>query len=125
MSVLKSQGVVNPESYLQKIVQTYPKFAPILSTKIPQNLISVIWNDPVTKQIASIFSSNKQVRDSLKTSKCSLVFDSGTIKYNQFFDETKVGEVFLLREIFVNDNLVIQNHPMMDVQQIVVLIIQQ
>lgn len=60
--VLKSQGISNSETYLQQIIQTYPKFIPILNTRIPQTLLPLIWNDPVTQQLASIFS-NRQVRE--------------------------------------------------------------
>ena len=66
--VLKSQGVFNSEQYLQKIIQAYPKFIPILNTRIPQNLLPLIWNDPVTQQLASIFS-NRQVRISFDSFK--------------------------------------------------------
>ena len=59
--MLKSQGISHSEIYLQKIIQSYPKFIALLHTKIPSSLISIIWNDPIVKQIASIFG-NKQVR---------------------------------------------------------------
>jgi hypothetical protein len=64
--VLKSQGIFTSETYLQKIIQSYPKFIPLLHTKIPQSLIAVIWNDPIVKRIASIFS-DKQVNIIEKT----------------------------------------------------------
>jgi len=59
--VLKSQGIFHSEIYLQKILQAYPKFTSLLHTRIPQNLIPFIWNDPVVNQLSSIFS-NKRVR---------------------------------------------------------------
>ncbi|CAF2687583.1 unnamed protein product [Rotaria sp. Silwood2] len=57
--VLKSQGTLNSENCLQKIIHSYPKFIPLLHTRIPQNLIPVIWNDPIIKQIASIFNNRQ------------------------------------------------------------------
>ncbi|CAF0872243.1 unnamed protein product [Adineta ricciae] len=53
--LLKSQGVIYSDSCLQKIIHSYPKFLPLLHTRIPNHLISVIWNDPILKHIASIF----------------------------------------------------------------------
>ncbi|CAF3517497.1 unnamed protein product [Rotaria sp. Silwood1] len=60
IQLLKSQGALNSENCLQKIIQAYPKFIPLLHTRIPQNLIPVIWNDPIVKHIASICNNNKQ-----------------------------------------------------------------
>lgn len=57
--VLKSHGVFNAEGYIQKILLAYPKFTPLLHTKIPENLISPIWNDATMKQLASIFSQKR------------------------------------------------------------------
>ena len=59
--VLKSQGASDSEVYIRQICRTYPKFTPLLYSHIPENLISVIWNDPVMQQLASIIG-NKQVR---------------------------------------------------------------
>ncbi|CAF5225465.1 unnamed protein product, partial [Rotaria magnacalcarata] len=55
-----SCGAFNSENYLQKIIHTFPKFIPLLHTRIPQNLIPIIWNDPVIKQIASMFGNNQE-----------------------------------------------------------------
>ncbi len=98
--VLKSQGVSNSESYLQKVIQTYPKFVPILNTKIPPYLVSIIWNDPVTKEIASIFG-NKQVSKFFPNLRlCSSIFNLGSIEFDNYFDKTKVGgEVFVERNV--------------------------
>ncbi|CAF2100174.1 unnamed protein product [Rotaria magnacalcarata] len=60
IQLLKSQGAFNSENYLQKIIHTFPKFIPLLHTRIPQNLIPIIWNDPVIKQIASMFGNNQE-----------------------------------------------------------------
>ena len=54
--VLRSQGKTTSRSQIQKILRTYPKFAPLLNSRVPSNLIPVIWNDPVVRQIASIIS---------------------------------------------------------------------
>ncbi|CAF0846486.1 unnamed protein product [Rotaria sordida] len=68
VQLLKSQGTLNSENYLQKIIQSYPKFIPLLHTRIPQNLVPVIWNDPIVKQIASIFNNNKQDESTVESS---------------------------------------------------------
>jgi hypothetical protein len=63
--VLKSEGIFDSGNYIRQIAQTYPKFIPLLNTRIPKNLISIIWNDPVMKRLAAIFG-NKQVRNDSK-----------------------------------------------------------
>ena len=89
--VLKSYGVPNSESYLQKVIQTYPKFIPILNTRIPTYLVSIISNDPVTREIASIFG-NKQVRDCFQSLRYWSTYNLGSTEFDNFFDQTKVGE---------------------------------
>ncbi len=59
--VLKAQGTTDSQSYIQQICRTYPKFTPLLHSPIPQNLIPIIWNDPVMKKLASIIG-NKPVK---------------------------------------------------------------
>jgi hypothetical protein len=66
--VLKSQGISNSENYLQKIIQAYPKFTPLLHTKVPQHLFSTIWNDPVMKQLALIFSNKRDQSSNVNSS---------------------------------------------------------
>ncbi|CAF1143690.1 unnamed protein product [Adineta ricciae] len=58
--LLKAQGTSNPHHCIQQISRTYPKFKPLLHSRVPPDLISVIWNDPVMRQIASVISA-KQV----------------------------------------------------------------
>ncbi|CAF4251550.1 unnamed protein product, partial [Adineta steineri] len=72
INLLKSHGIFYSESYLQKIIQFYPKFLPLLHTKIPQHRIYTIWNDPIMKQIASILG-HKQNEISVKSYTESLV----------------------------------------------------
>ncbi|CAF0778709.1 unnamed protein product [Adineta steineri] len=57
--ILKSQGIQNPQNYIQQISRTYPKFNPLLYSRVPQHLISIIWNDPVMKHLASIISTKQ------------------------------------------------------------------
>ena len=59
-SVLRSQGTIDAQQHVYQIGRTYPKFIPLLNSRIPQHLISRIWNDPVMKQLSSIIS-HKQV----------------------------------------------------------------
>ncbi|CAM4966214.1 unnamed protein product, partial [Rotaria socialis] len=56
-NLLRSQGAVDSHTYIQQIVRTYPKFAPLLYSRVPDHLISFIWNDPVMRQLASIISN--------------------------------------------------------------------
>jgi hypothetical protein len=60
LSVLKSQGAPDSQNYIHQIIRAHPKFAPLLHSRIPQNLIPIIWNDPVMKRLASIIG-NKPV----------------------------------------------------------------
>ncbi|CAF4622067.1 unnamed protein product [Rotaria sp. Silwood1] len=57
--LLKSQGAPDSQNYIEQIARTYPKFTPLLYSRVPENLISIIWNDPVMRQLASIIG-NKQ-----------------------------------------------------------------
>lgn len=59
--VLRSQGTPNAQNYIHQISRTYPKFTPLLYSRIPSHLIPVIWNDPVMRQLASIIG-NQQVK---------------------------------------------------------------
>ncbi|CAF4559292.1 unnamed protein product [Rotaria socialis] len=60
IQLLKSQGAFNSENHLQKIIHSFPKFIPLLHTRIPPNVIPIIWNDPVIKQISSMFGNNQE-----------------------------------------------------------------
>ena len=60
LSVLRNQGKRNSEAYVQQIIRAYPKFVPLLNSRIPQNLLPLICNDPVVKRLASIIG-NPQV----------------------------------------------------------------
>lgn len=59
--MLRSQGASDSHSYIQQVVHAYPKFTPLLYSRVPQHLIPLICNDPVVKQLASIIA-NKHVR---------------------------------------------------------------
>jgi len=51
---------MDSHTYIQQICRAYPKFTPLLHSRIPQNLIPIIWNDPVMKRLAAIVG-NKPV----------------------------------------------------------------
>lgn len=53
--VLKSRGITDSETITQKLIECFPKFLPLLQTRIPHTLVPTIWNDPLVKQIASFF----------------------------------------------------------------------
>ena len=57
--VLKSRGIPDGDNIIRKLMDSDPKFVPILQTKIPQHLIPLIWNDPLVKNIASNFGPEK------------------------------------------------------------------
>jgi len=59
--VLRSQGAPDSHNYIHQIIRAYPKFTPLLHSRIPPDLVPIIWNDPVLKQLASIIG-NKPVR---------------------------------------------------------------
>ncbi|CAF0980083.1 unnamed protein product [Rotaria sordida] len=63
--LLKSQGTSDSENHIQQIARTYPKFTPLLYSRVPEHLISIIWNDPVMRQLASIIG-NKQDDSSIE-----------------------------------------------------------
>ena len=58
--VLKSQGAPDSQNYIHQIIRAHPKFTPLLHSRIPPNLIPIIWNDPVMKRLAAIIG-NKPV----------------------------------------------------------------
>ena len=60
--VLKYRGTHDAQAYIHQVIRTYPKFTPLLYSRIPEYLIPVIWNDPVMQQLATIIG-NKQVID--------------------------------------------------------------
>jgi hypothetical protein len=55
-SVLKIHGKSDSRHQVQQILRVYPKFAPLLNSRIPSSLIPIIWNDPVVKQLVSVIS---------------------------------------------------------------------
>ena len=59
ISVLKSRGAVDCETSVQKLIEFYPKFVPLLHTRIPRAFVPHIWNDPIVRQIVSIFGTHQ------------------------------------------------------------------
>lgn len=52
--VLRVQGRPDARRHIQRILRNYPHLGPLLDSRIPENLIPVIWNDPVIQQLVSI-----------------------------------------------------------------------
>ena len=57
--VLRSQGKPTSRNHIQQILRAYPQFTPLLNSRVPSNLIPVIWNDPVIRQITSIINRSQ------------------------------------------------------------------
>ena len=53
--VLKSRGITDTEMIVQKLIECFPRYLPLLQTRIPHTLVPTIWNDSLVKQIASFF----------------------------------------------------------------------
>ncbi|CAF2154637.1 unnamed protein product [Rotaria magnacalcarata] len=101
-NLLRSQGAVDSHTYIQQIVRTYPKFAPLLYSRVPDHLISFIWNDPVMRQLASIIS-NKSDDSSIEdistrrgTTKTTIpAFDDE--HSSNFFDYTASSQILAMQ----------------------------
>ncbi|CAF0723062.1 unnamed protein product [Didymodactylos carnosus] len=55
--LLQSHGAPQSSQYIQKIYRSYPKFLPLLHSRIPHRIIPLIWNDPIIQQLASIMGN--------------------------------------------------------------------
>ncbi|UJR31150.1 hypothetical protein I4U23_018657 [Adineta vaga] len=102
--LLKSQGTSDPHHCIQQIGRTYPKFKPLLRSRVPPELISVIWNDPVMQQIASIIGAKQEETStsenvSVKSSHQKLLVPSFDDEHSSsFFDYTAPNHLLALHQ---------------------------
>ncbi|CAF0824785.1 unnamed protein product, partial [Didymodactylos carnosus] len=57
--LLQSHGAPQSSQYIQQIYRSYPKFLPLLHSRIPQRIIPLIWNDPLIQKLASIMGNRQ------------------------------------------------------------------
>lgn len=71
---------------MNQVLRRYPNLAAILNSRVPSNLIPMIWNDPVIRQLASIITNTPvfprlKIRIEQKNFLCFFSFRESTTEF--------------------------------------------